>query len=260
MAPPADPPGRPDFRLPFERDTTIELKTYVGHNPDDKKIDMYRHGMKTGSPIVASAAGVVHEWFDPGGLEIRHGHGWFTVYLHMSKRVASGTRVDLGEWIGTMGSVGTGYPHLHYEQLFNPNSDQDADTDNMVNPLLQGEGPIVMRPKHPITMVSTNKVLSVHTSHSEASHSKFFWVDTFEDAPVFKSLTSTKPTGTLKRGRNYVFGKRKGREIRVGPNFNHFWMKTDPDVGEGHWVSAFYLSRWGNDEAKDNHGDVLPDV
>jgi murein DD-endopeptidase MepM/ murein hydrolase activator NlpD len=102
-----DPPGRPKFLLPFPHDTTIELQTYVGHNPDDKKIDMYRQAMKIGSPILAAAAGVVHEWFDPGGLEIRHGGGWFTVYLHISERIASGTKVERGDWIGTMGSVGT---------------------------------------------------------------------------------------------------------------------------------------------------------
>ena len=36
--------------------------------------------------------------------------------------------------------------------------------------------------------------------------------------------------------------------------------KTDPDKGPGkQWVSAYYLSRWGNDEAKDNSGGVIPD-
>jgi murein DD-endopeptidase MepM/ murein hydrolase activator NlpD len=68
---------------------------------------MYRQAVKIGSPILAAAGGVVHEWFDPGGLEIRHGGGWFTVYLHISKRIASGTKVERGDWIGTMGSVGT---------------------------------------------------------------------------------------------------------------------------------------------------------
>ncbi len=248
---------RPDFLLPFESGATIALTTYVGHNPDDKKIDMFRHGMKTGSPIVASAAGVVHEWFDPGGLEIRHGSGWFTVYLHMSKRIANGTRVNRGDWIGTMGSVGTGVPHLHYEQLFNPNSDQDADTGDMVNPVLQGTGPIVMDPKNPISMVSTNAANLA--GHTEAGDSGLLWVDTFEDAPVFKVPGGAKRTGLLKQGRNYVFGKRRGPEVRVGPNFNHFWLKTDPDVGAGQWVSAYYLTNWGDDEAKDNDGVDLPD-
>jgi hypothetical protein len=260
MAPQDNLPGRPDFRLPFESGATIELQTYVGHNPDDKKIDMYRQGMKTGSPILASAGGLVHEWFDPGGLEISHGNGWFTVYLHMSKRVASGTQVQQGDWIGTMGSVGTHSPHLHYEQLFNPNSELDADTDNMVHPLLQGKGPIVMVPGEPITMVSTNGANMTSTTRADAPHSKYFWVDIFEDAPVFRTPRKTNQTGTLKRGTSYVYAKKKGREVRHGPNFNHFWLKTDPDVGHGQWVSAFYLARWGNDEAKDNDGVEIPDA
>ncbi len=35
---------------------------------------------------------------------------------------------------------------------------------------------------------------------------------------------------------------------------------VDPDVGPaGQYVSAYYLSRWGNDEARDNNGTVIPD-
>jgi Peptidase family M23 len=259
-------PGRPDFRLPFGPGVVVELKTYVGHNPDDKKIDMYRAGMTTGSPIVASAAGVVHEHFDPGGIEIRHGGGWFTTYLHMSARVADGTRVKRGDWVGTMGMVGTHYPHLHYEQLYNPHSDQDGDNDNIVHALIQGTGPLVMNADHPITMVSTNDqgsgplVMAAYRPIDPASAGDGrHWVDTIRVAPVFGSPTETTPTGTLKSGRNYVFGKVRGPEVRVGASYNHWWLKTDPDVGTGHWVSAYYLSRWGNDEAKDNAGNVIPD-
>lgn len=81
---------------------------------------MYRQGMYTGSPILASADGYVHQQFYPGGIEIRHGNGWFTTYMHMSWHVAPGTTVKRGDRIGTMGSVGSNYPHLHYEQLYAP--------------------------------------------------------------------------------------------------------------------------------------------
>ncbi len=81
------------------------------------------------------------------------------------------------------------------------------------------------------------------------------WVDTFANAPVFGSPTSTTPTGTLNKGTNYVFCKVAGREIREGSSFNHWWLKTDPDIGPAdQYVSAYYLSRWGNDVAKDNSG------
>jgi hypothetical protein len=85
-----------------------------------------------------------------------------------------------------------------------------------------------------------------------------YWVDIFQDAPVFDSPTSVEQTGTLRAGTNYVFSKKWGREVRVGANFNRWWLKTDPDVGSGHWVSAYYLTHWGNDEAKDNAGVVIP--
>ncbi|MFF1868902.1 C40 family peptidase [Kitasatospora herbaricolor] len=87
-----------------------------------------------------------------------------------------------------------------------------------------------------------------------------YWVDTFANASVFGSPTSTTSTGTLYQGTNYVFCKAWGREIASGSSFNHWWLKTDPDVGPGgQWVSAYYLSRWGNDVAKDNNGTVIPD-
>jgi murein DD-endopeptidase MepM/ murein hydrolase activator NlpD len=77
------PPKRPDFRVPLPCGAQASLTTYVGHNPDDKKIDIFRKGVPKGSPILASAAGYVHEQFAPGGIEIDHGNGWFSVYLHL---------------------------------------------------------------------------------------------------------------------------------------------------------------------------------
>ncbi|MER5350990.1 C40 family peptidase [Kitasatospora sp. NPDC002551] len=87
-----------------------------------------------------------------------------------------------------------------------------------------------------------------------------YWVDTFANAPVYGSPTSTSSTGTLYQGTNYVYCKAWGREVSSGGGYNHWWLKTDPDVGSsGQWVSAFYLSRWGNDTAKDNNGTTIPD-
>jgi hypothetical protein len=249
----ADPlPNRPDFRLPFPCNARIELKTYVGHNPDDKKIDMYRYGMYTGSPILASADGYVHQHFYPGGIEIRHANGWFTTYMHMSARVAVGTTVRRGDWVGTMGTVGSSYPHLHYEQLYAPGLN-DAGNHHIVNPLLQGVGPIYMNPNAPFDMVSTNACTGTTPTK--------YWVDTFADAPGHSTPGGTR-TGTLNAGTNYVYCKVWGPEVRVGTAYNHWWMKTDLDTGnpwQNQYVSAYYLSRWGNDEAKDNSGTVLPD-
>jgi hypothetical protein len=87
-----------------------------------------------------------------------------------------------------------------------------------------------------------------------------YWVDTYANAPVFASATSTTQTGTLNQGTNYVYCKVWGRQISGGSSYNHYWLKTDPDTGPaGQYVSAYYLSRWGNDEAKDNSGVVIPD-
>lgn len=129
---------RPDFFVPFRHGASVVLKSYVGHNPDHKKIDMYALNWP---PVVAAAPGVVHEQFDPGGIEIRHFipgttqlGNWFTVYLHMTERAAVGTRVGQGQWVGVAGAVGTSVKHLHFEQLHDPSGDGDADTFDMVFP------------------------------------------------------------------------------------------------------------------------------
>jgi hypothetical protein len=85
-------------------------------------------------------------------------------------------------------------------------------------------------------------------------------VDTFADAPVYASATSTTQTGTLYKGTDYVYCKVWGRQVGDATTYNHWWLRTDPDVGPANqYVSAYYLSRWGNDEAKDNNGTVIPD-
>jgi murein DD-endopeptidase MepM/ murein hydrolase activator NlpD len=77
----------------------------------------------TGTPIVASASGVVvrvQQGYSGGygnNVVIDHGNGYQTLYAHMhtiSCRV--GNRVKRGQELGTVGSTGlsTG-PHLHYE-------------------------------------------------------------------------------------------------------------------------------------------------
>lgn len=86
------------------------------------------------------------------------------------------------------------------------------------------------------------------------------WVDTFANAPVYASPTSTTQTGTLYAGTNYVYCKVWGREVSSGADYNHWWLLTDPDSGPGgQYVSAYYLSRWGNDQALDNNGNAIPD-
>lgn len=86
-----------------------------------------------------------------------------------------------------------------------------------------------------------------------------YWVDTYANAPGYASPTSTSQTGTLYQGTSYVYCKTAGREIRNGSSFNRWWLKTDLDVGPANqYVSAYYLSRWGNDEARDNDGYDLP--
>ncbi|GAA0375620.1 hypothetical protein Acor_81030 [Acrocarpospora corrugata] len=87
-----------------------------------------------------------------------------------------------------------------------------------------------------------------------------YWVDTFAAAPGYSTPGGAR-TGTLNAGTNYVYCKVWGPVVQVSGAFNHWWLKTDLDSGspwQNQYVSAYYLSRWGNDEAKDNSGVVIP--
>ena len=82
-------------------------------------------GARWGSPIVASADGVVARagWAGGYGQQVRinHGSGIATSYSHMSRMVVSpGTLVRQGQLIGYVGTTGlsTG-AHLHYETYRN---------------------------------------------------------------------------------------------------------------------------------------------
>lgn len=88
-----------------------------------------------------------------------------------------------------------------------------------------------------------------------------YWVDTFANAPGYSSPGATQ-TGTLFAGTSYVYCKVWGPQVGSGGAYNHWWLQTDLDAGspwQNQYVSAYYLSRWGNDEAKDNGGTVIPD-
>ncbi|GGQ99393.1 M23 family metallopeptidase [Streptomyces asoensis] len=252
--------ARPDFRLPFACGETWQLQTYAGHAPDDKKLDMYRVGGQTlGASVVASAAGTVTEFFEPGGLEINHGGGWFSVYLHMDRRdVTLGQQVASGTQLGRLGLVGTTSAHLHYEQLYDTNGDNDGETDEMVHPVIQGTE-YRLSPSGPFPRVTS-------TNACGGTSPDRYWVDTFDDAPgyaavdcVGESAPRCAVQGKLLKGTNYVLCKKAGDEVRVGNSFNHWWLLTDLDEvvpgGSGRaYISAYYLQRWGNDEAKDNEG------
>ncbi|MEU6943458.1 M23 family peptidase, partial [Streptomyces rubiginosohelvolus] len=70
--------------------------------------------------------------------------------------------------------------------------------------------------------------------------------------------------GILNAGTNYVYCKVWGARVGTATQFNHWWLRTDLDSvypgknGRNAYVSAYYLSRWGNDEARDNNGTVIP--
>ncbi|HTN52540.1 MAG TPA: peptidoglycan DD-metalloendopeptidase family protein [Anaeromyxobacter sp.] len=91
---------------------------FTGARAEHDGVDV---GAPEGTPIRASAAGVVRAAGERGGygnaVEIDHGHGLVTLYGHAADLlVHPGDRVEAGQPIATVGSTGrsTG-PHLHFE-------------------------------------------------------------------------------------------------------------------------------------------------
>ncbi len=80
------------------------------------------YGAPAGTPAFATASGVVESagWTNGGGntVRIRHGNGYLTAYLHLSRfasGIVPGQRVEQGRTIGYVGSTGAATaPHLDY--------------------------------------------------------------------------------------------------------------------------------------------------
>ncbi|MFI0448814.1 M23 family metallopeptidase [Actinomadura sp. 6N118] len=245
-------PNRPDFRLPFPCGVKVLAQTYPGHDKDGKKIDMLRYGMEWNSPITASASGTVHQHFSPGGIEIRHGKGWFTTYMHMKKRVKVGSKVKRGDIVGYMSDVGSkGRPHLHYEQLYAPGKN-DADNQHMVRAIIQGRGPLDMYKETPIkNWKSTN---------CKSPAPKKYYVVTKAKTSGYTSPKSNKRVGYLNKGKNYVFCTAPGisKTLPKPKTTSKWWLKTDLDSGQtGRWVPAAYLGK-GSGQPKDIKGKTIP--
>jgi hypothetical protein len=91
-----------------------------------------------------------------------------------------------------------------------------------------------------------------------------YWVNTFAPATGYSSTSEhSVPQGILNAGHNYVLCRKWGDDKQVGNAYNHWWLLTDLDhVDPGKngraWVSAYYLSHQGNDQAKDTGGQDIP--
>ncbi len=120
--PPAEVALPQGFQLPFDCGQPWRLDTW-GHAP---ALDMVREPDQVGTngaTLRAPAAGVVNQsyYHDNAGnmVQIDHGDGWFTTFIHMQSRsVEVGDVLAQGDPIGAVGATGptsNGHPHLHFE-------------------------------------------------------------------------------------------------------------------------------------------------
>lgn len=244
----------PNFKAPYP---CGQQWTYSHHSAEVRQaLDFVRSdgGTTAGTPVLASASGTAYRYSQPSGagnyIVIDHGGGWKTYYFHLSSySVANGAWVDQGRQIGVTGSTGNSSgAHIHYEQLYN------------------GVGQSIVINGVSLAPYPSSYYAKYLTSDNGCSGGGGkYWVDTFANATGYAQANTNDPQGVLNAGTNYVYCKVWGQEIRDGSgNYNHWWLKTDLDTvysgknGYGAYVSAYYLSRWGNDEARDNSGNVIP--
>ncbi|MEV8624039.1 M23 family metallopeptidase [Streptomyces sp. NPDC051079] len=245
----------PNFKAPFP---CGQQWTYSHHSAEVRQaLDFVRSdgGTTAGTPVLASASGTAYRYSQPSGagnyVVVDHGGGWKTYYFHLSAySVADGAWVDQGRQIGVTGSTGNSSgAHIHYEQLYN------------------GVGQSIVINGASLAPYPGSYYAKYLTSDNGCSGGGGkYWVDTFADATGYAQANTNDAQGVLRAGTNYVSCKVWGQEIRDGSgNVNHWWLRTDLDTvypgknGRGAYVSAYYLSRWGNDEARDNSGNVIPD-
>ncbi|TQS05076.1 VCBS repeat domain-containing M23 family metallopeptidase, partial [Microbispora hainanensis] len=123
----------PNLQLPFPCGQQWRLDTW-GHAP---ALDMVKEPDQQGTEgatLIAPAAGTVNKSFyhsNAGNvIQINHGGGYFTTYLHLESRAVSvGAKVQMGSRIGKVGKTGptsNGHPHLHFELGYDADGDGEA--------------------------------------------------------------------------------------------------------------------------------------
>lgn len=245
----------PNFKAPY---ACGQQWTYSHHSAEVRQaLDFVRTdgGGTAGAPVLASAAGTAYRYSQPSGagnyIAVEHGGGWKTYYFHLAAfSVADGAQVAQGQQIGTTGSTGNSSgAHIHYEQLYN------------------GVGQTIVingQSLAPYPGSYYSKYLTSDNGCGGGGGGKY-WVDTFANATGYAAANTADAQGVLNAGTNYVYCKVWGARVGTASQFNHWWLRTDLDVvyagknGRNAYVSAYYLSRWGNDEARDNNGTVIPD-
>ncbi|AKU18866.1 hypothetical protein VV02_12250 [Luteipulveratus mongoliensis] len=276
--------AKPNFQLPFSCGTTMQLDSWARHD-HAPALDIRTHPLghqEEGRPVLASAGGTVKESsYDSGAgnyVLINHGGGWYTVYIHLqSKNVRAGQKVALGTVIGKLGHSGAnsnGVNHLHYEQLYDANHNGHLDwgvPGGEDRPAVFNGAKSAKDVHGKVTSFGTPGGEWLVKSHNRCGSNptppkppkpghKKYYVDTFANAAGYAKPGSHR-TGTLNKGKNYVFCKAKGPKVQHGSQYNSWWLKTDLDSGspwKGQYVSAYYLSRWGSNVAKDNSGTTIP--
>ncbi|WP_405448359.1 peptidoglycan DD-metalloendopeptidase family protein [Streptomyces erythrochromogenes] len=222
--------ARPLFQLPFPCGQQWTASTYGGHKPNTNSIDLMKAGGgSAGQPIVASYAGTVSfsGWDDGGGwmVEVNHGNGWRTSYLHMIERpaVATGAGVARGQQIGRVGSTGdSGTPHLHYQQM------QDGVT---VRAEFDGR-PVTTAVGAPQTLTSNN-------CQSGGGHTVVAWADAnVRSCPgTGCSISSRVHAGNSYPATCWITGERVTAEGVT----NDKWVRLPLAAGGTGYVSGIYL-------------------
>ncbi|MFC5820625.1 M23 family metallopeptidase [Nonomuraea harbinensis] len=233
--------SRPFFQLPFACGTKVFTDSAGSHaGYVDKALDMYPN---TGNPYsggysadgweVRPAVGGTVRYLSgstTNTMYVEHNSTWRTMYAHMKNRVKNGSKVTRSTVIGRIGSVGTGKPHLHYEQQQKVNG-----TWQLVKPYFNGKNR---------SLGSGGR--QILTSHSCTHPKPTVWCRYRAEKAVNKrSWAGTKyeSEGKLTKGTVYVFGYNGYR--KPGSTVWRRLKSSGGADGQGPFVSGNHLKYLG---------------
>ena len=269
----------PAFQAPFPCGTDIRMESF-GHAP---ALDIFRNPTSAteGAPLVAPAAGVVNKSYmsAPSGagniIQINHGGGWFTTYIHLQSRaVVVGQQVKKGDPIGKVGHTGAtsnGVPHVHFEMAKDLNGDGFGEwgypNNERVPPVFNGV--TYGQVNNQKTYLTSNNCGGGTPPPQPACSAPSGWpgplshIALWKNAPGRSGTSNACPqVGSSKTATNpqYIYCRRWGGNVSDSDgNFNHWWLWTDLDTGGKGWISAYYIAGQGNDQANDmNSGKPIP--
>ncbi|MCG5214819.1 M23 family metallopeptidase [Streptosporangium sp. KLBMP 9127] len=235
--------SRPKFQIPIACGVSVFMDSADSHDGyQATALDMYPN---TSNPYTGGYSAKGHKVRPSVGGKVQYLSGsstdtmyvvhdatWRTMYAHMTNRARNGSTVGVADTIGKIGSVGTGKPHLHYqqEQKVNGKWTKVRPYFNGKNRSLGSDGGRQILISHACSYSRPTKVCPYKISNDVTKRS---WTGTKFDSE-----------GKLSKGRTYNFGLDK--YLKPNGALYRRMIAAGGSDNRGPWVNNKYLKRNGS--------------